>query len=114
MISPIPVKIKKKLLDSGFMDKCCISDSSCSGRIEWHHNLIFAGSRINEAFCILPVCSSHHAREKNPIIGEKLDYIMLTRATDEELKKYSKTVNYIVLRAKLLKKYTGVIVKEKS
>lgn len=90
----IPQELRDELANDQFYKICCIKDEMCSGRIEWHHNLIFGGKQVNEKFCILPVCHFHHEHEKNSIIGEKLDYIMWSRATPEQIKYYSKAKDY--------------------
>lgn len=86
--STIPKQMRDKMSQDKFYLKCCIADETCSGRTEWHHNLIYAGKRQNELFCILPVCHSHHEREKDRKIGDKLDWIMYNRATEEDKLKY--------------------------
>ena len=74
-----------------FYSKCCITGTK-DERIEWHHNLIFGGQRVNEIFCILPLAQSVHrdiVKHK-----EKCDWIMWNRASEEEIKRYSKAVDY--------------------
>lgn len=82
-----------------FMKKCCIDISQCSGKIEFHHNLIYAGRQVNEAWCILPLCKTCH----DNIVSTKprCNWIMCNRATDEELRHYSKAIDYIALRDRL-------------
>lgn len=93
---PIPQNLKDKINEDPFYKKCCLNNFvyPCSGKIEWHHNLIFAGRQVNEEFCILPVCKTHHDIEKHTIIKEKLNWIMWMRATKEQILKYSKATNY--------------------
>ena len=100
---PIPPLLRKEMSNDPYYIFCCILDAKCEGKIEWHHNLIYAGRQVNEKFCILPLCEFHHdniARFK-----EVVDVLMLNRATDEELLRYSKAVNYIAMRERLNKKY---------
>jgi hypothetical protein len=96
LISPIPIKIRNQLSSDPFMRVCCLLNGECEGRIEFHHNLIFAGKRINAAFCILPLCTWHHAKEKT--FKRELDVIMVNRANKEELAPYCKVINYEKLR----------------
>lgn len=103
LTSKIPPAMREQMAEDKFYTKCCIADIICSGRIEWHHNLIHAGKRVNEIFCILPVCSTHHRMEAS--FKDKLNYIMLKRATDDELRKYSKAIDYIAMRKRLKEKY---------
>jgi hypothetical protein len=103
LTSPIPPQMRAEMAEDKFYNKCCIADIICSGRIEWHHNLLYKGKRVNEKFCILPVCSTHHRMEAS--FKDRLNYIMLNRATDYELKTYSKATDYIAMRDRLNKKY---------
>jgi hypothetical protein len=64
----------------------------CEGKIELHHNLIFAGRQVNAKFCILPLCKRCH--DNITLFKEKCDWIMLNRATPEEIILYSKACNY--------------------
>ncbi len=88
-----------------FYTKCCIASEHCYGKIEWHHNLIYAGRQVNEKWCILPVCRHHHDIEKVKEIGERLDYVMLNRGTDEEIVKFCKAIDYLAVKERLNKKY---------
>ena len=87
-----------------FYKRCCLT-GSMNVKIEWHHNLIFAGRQVNEKWCILPLWEKVHAQANKPEIKEKLDWIMLNRATDAELERYSKATNLKTKRDKLNKKY---------
>lgn len=100
---PIPPKLREEMADDPFYKYCCMRDmdvGNCEGRTEWHHALIFAGRQINERFCILPLCSYHHKNVEKPGIKELVTKLMLLRATDEELTKYSKAIDYKKLREK--------------
>lgn len=98
---PIPQEVRDKLGDDPFMKKCCVADKTCSGRIEWNHHLQFAGKRQNEWWGILPMCSSHHRREAQ--FRGLLDIIMVSRATEEQLRPYCKAKDYIRIK----KQYEG-------
>lgn len=93
---PIPKEIREQLAADPFMSHCCIADETCEGRIEWHHNLIYAGKRVSDWWSLLPVCESHHRRESS--FKAKLNKIMVDRAPESELKNYSKAVDYIALK----------------
>lgn len=91
----IPEKLKQEMASDPFYETCCLSYlGGCIGRIEWHHNLIFAGKQINEKFTILPLCTYHHNVEKRFDIKPKLNQLMVDRATEEELEKYSKVIDW--------------------
>jgi len=74
-------------------------------KIEWHHNLIFAGKQVQARFCILPICKQIHDLADRKDVRERLDWIMLNRATDDELIAYSKAVDLIRKRNTLNEKY---------
>lgn len=101
---PIPKHLKDEMSKDPFYFQCCITgQSKNSTKIEWHHNLIYAGRQVNEKWCILPVSELVHrdvVKHK-----EKLNWIMLNRATDEELERYSKLINYKQWRDRLNKIY---------
>lgn len=72
-----------------FMHKCCLSFMGfCGGRVEWHHNLIYAGRQVNEKWCIVPVCHNHHMRAENKEVKKQLDRVMMSRATEKDLKQF--------------------------
>lgn len=99
---PIPPSLRKEMEADLFYKKCCISGST-SEKIDWHHNLIFAGRQVNEKFCILPLAKSIH--DNIVKYKEKCNWIMLNRASDVELLRYSKATNYIKERERLNKIY---------
>jgi len=100
LIKPIPPKMRAELADDPFMKQCCLHlvfpDHVCEGRVQWHHHLKFAGQRVNEKWCILPLCEEAHKKEA--LYKHGLDNIMVSRATEEELKPYCKAIDYIALR----------------
>jgi hypothetical protein len=99
--------VKDKLLQE--KDICALKDSNCSGRITWEHCLTFGGKQIDEAWAIIKICEYHHSVNKFQDIGglnkEKNIWCALNKATDQELLKYSKCIDYIALRERLNKKY---------
>jgi len=105
-VRKISEELKQELGNDVYYTKCCISYlGGCSGRIEWHHNLIYQGRQENARFCILPVCHAHHEIEKRKDIGQQLDWVMLNRISDNELQKYCKAVNYLHIKNTLNKEY---------
>lgn len=96
----IPPKLREEMANDVYYYKCCIASQDCRGAIEWHHNLIFANKQVNEMFCILPLCHYHHDIEKRRDIKERLNYIMLNRATHEQLKKYGREKEWVRLTMK--------------
>lgn len=94
----IPPELLQQILLDPFYRKCCLCGSPT---VQLHHNMIHGGRQVNEKFAILPLCPSCHAIEKRKDIHDKLDRIMLSRATDEELKKYSKIINWVKRKKEL-------------
>lgn len=88
MVKYIPLKMREELAEDLFMKTCCLLSLECKGRIEFHHNLIYAGKRVNEYGAILPVCHYHHEKESK--FKKQLDRIMEFRMTREEKNKYPK------------------------
>jgi hypothetical protein len=99
---PIPKPLLNEMLADPFYKICCVSGIS-NERIELHHNFIFGGRQVNEAWCILPLAHSIHER----IIAykDRCDQIMLNRADEATLKKYSKAIDLIRKRDYLNKKF---------
>jgi len=84
----MPPKLRKELADDQYYKKCCIKDGNCSGNIEWHHSLEFAGKQIQRKFAILPACQYHHDRVA--IFKKIFHWIALNRATEQELKEFER------------------------
>lgn len=106
-ISP---KILQDILDDERYKICArVRDGNCGGRITLEHALIYAGRQIDEKWAIVPLCESHHAvgpyQDSGNLDKEKNVWIALNQATEQELLKYSKAINYIDLRNRLNKKY---------
>lgn len=84
-------------------------EGECKGRITWEHTLIFGGKQIDEVWAIIFLCEWHHdlgIYQGNGDLNKEINvWIALNRATDEELLKYSKLINYIRMRDNLNKKY---------
>lgn len=106
---PIPLSLSNEMSEDPFMKVCCLSShgEDCYGKIEWHHNLIYAGRQVNARFCIVGLCKFHH--DKIAYFKEKVDWVMVNRASDDELQSYSKAIDYIALRERLNKKYGKTI-----
>lgn len=104
---PISPQVKAKL-DSE-PDICALEDENCQGRITREHCLIYGGRQIDEAWAIIKICAWHHSvdefQDGGGLNKEKNVWVALNRATDEELLKYSKAINYIEMRNRLNKKY---------
>lgn len=88
---------------------CARAGEGCAGRITWEHALIFGGRQIDESWAIVLLCERHHGvnsyQDNGDLQKEKNVWIALNQATDDELQKYSKVVNYVELRNRLNEKY---------
>jgi len=104
LTSPIPPKLREEMANDKFYDKCCITGLSKNAvKIEWHHNLMFSGKRVNAKFCILPLADFVH---RNIVkYKQKCDWVMWSRASEQEIAKYSKAINYKRERDRLNKIY---------
>lgn len=89
-ISPL---MREEMSADPFYSKCCITGLTNNAvKIDWHHNLMYSGKRVNEIFCILPLADFVHQNIVKH--KEKCDWIMWNRASTEQIQKYSKAVNY--------------------
>lgn len=94
---PIPQKLRKEMSDDPYYEQCVLTNHGCVGRIEWHHAVIFGGRQLNEKWAIVPLCQWHHKNVENKEIKAKVMHIVVNRATDDEIKRVSKVVNYSML-----------------
>lgn len=85
-----------------FYKKCCVTGKT-DEKIDFHHNMIYGGSQVNEAWCILPLAKSVH--DNIVYYKEVCDWIMLNRASESDLARFSKAINYKRMRDVLNKKY---------
>lgn len=100
----IPKKLREEMSKDPYYKRCCLHNLDCSGKIEWHHALTFAGKQIQRKFAIVPACEHHH---KNVAIFKKLfHWIALSRATTAELKEFEKALfkRELIVLNKLYKK----------
>lgn len=111
LTKPIPKALRDKMDADPYYHRCCVTGARSGPgiRIEWHHNFRSYAhgnkGRLNEEWCILPLLSSVHAKADRREVKEFLDWIMLNRADDATLKKWSVVDNLINIRARLNKKY---------
>lgn len=103
----ISSKVKQEVLEREQV--CARNDSNCDGRITWEHALIYGGKQIDEAWAIVLLCEYHHGVNKYQDGGDLKKeinvWIALNQANDDQLKKYSKAIDYIKLRDTLNNKY---------
>lgn len=86
-----------------------LHDHICEGRITWEHALIYAGRRVNGRPFIIPLCAKAHSVDEFQDGGDMNKeinvWVALNRATEHELTRISKAVNYMQQRAFLNAKY---------
>lgn len=96
-MSRIPKKLLAELLLDPFYKICTRKGEDCDGRITFEHALIFAGKQVQERFAIIPLCTYHHAvngYQDGGDLNKNMNlWIALSRATAEELTRYSKARN---------------------
>lgn len=104
-MQPIPKKLREELANDNWYMRCCMTGHNMDyGKIDWHHNFIYT-KQVNEKWCILLLLRQVHDKEKDRDIKQRLDWIMLNRATDEELKKYNRVEDLIAKRKRLNNKF---------
>lgn len=98
----IPDDLRTEMANDPYYKKCALTGTT-DGKIDWHHNLIYAGRQVNEKWCIIPLSKPIH--DRIDYYKDKVDWIMLNRATDDELRAYSKAIDLITKRNRLNKLY---------
>lgn len=101
-------KPTKEILESDPRMKVCALKyyipHTCSQKIDWHHNLIYAGRQSNLPNTILGICSDIHREADKKEVREILDWIMLNQMTDADFEQVSRA--YLkIKRGRLNKKY---------
>jgi len=108
---PIPENLRNEMEADQYYHRCCVTGTHRGPgvKIEWHHNFETYQNgnkgRLNEKWCILPLLKSIHDKADRRDVRQFLDWIMLNRADDETLKRYSKSEDLINKRDKLNKIY---------
>lgn len=98
---PIPPKLKKELSDDPFMATCIWTGEKKD--VSWEHCWIYAGRQINEKWAIVPLRRDLNCNISGEV-KEYCRYISMTRATDEDLKKYPKK-DWYQIKKYLFNKY---------
>jgi len=88
---------------------CSFAGKECNGNISFEHALIFAGSKIDEKFAIIPICHRHHSigiwQDKGLLNKEKNVWVALNQMSDDELARYSKAQDLFAMKDFLNEKY---------
>lgn len=107
MTMPIPRAMRDRMNADPFYKKCCVTGIEASPwvRIERHHAFTWAGKRVNEYWCIVPLEKEIHRRVHEKWIAEVVEWVILNRAGDDTLRKYSKARDLIKRRDQLNAQY---------
>lgn len=103
----IPNRTKNKLKSEP--DVCARRNEKCAGFLTWEHAIIYAGRQLNEPWAIIKLCEYHHAvgmyQDGGDLDKTMNEKIALNRATDEELRAYSKATDLLAKRDYLNENY---------
>lgn len=89
-MTPIPVKVRRKLALDPWMKKCCYCGAQT---VEWDHALKYSSRQIQEWYAIVPLCKECHRGENGTISREVRDFtklLAITRGIRELQKNYPK------------------------
>jgi hypothetical protein len=108
--STIPEKLRAKMAMDPEYKRCSLQGHGpCEGRVTWEHALIYASKKIQERWAIIPLCALHHNvdqfQDAKTMIKDRNVWVALNRATEEELFRFSKVVNYTRERDRLNDKF---------
>ncbi len=109
----VPKKLRNKWRGEdlrGEARECMRADEqNCEGRLTKEHAIIYAGKQLQAEWAILDICEFHHGvnnfQDKGDLNKEKHVWIALNRASDDELRAISKSIDQIALRNRLNAKY---------
>lgn len=107
LTSPIPPKLRKEMDADPYYQRCAITGTkrSAYAKVEWHHAFKFAGKRVNEKWCIIPLLKRIHDKADTREVKDFVDFLILNRADDETLIRYSRGEDLLAKRARLNKRY---------
>ena len=99
----IPTKLRAEMEADPYYHRCCVTGvrRGYGVKIDFHHNLIYAGRQVNEKWCILPLLRSVHDQANSKTMRDKLDWIMLNRTDEATLRAYSKAKDLVRRRDQL-------------
>lgn len=106
----VPKKLRQALATDPEYKVCALSQyGECDGIITWEHAIIYANKQIQERWAIVPLCERHHGVNRymdfHTLDKDKNVWVALNRATDEELGRYSKVMDYRRMRKVLNAKF---------
>lgn len=109
-------KLRKDVEDDPEYKRCALQGllldiiGPCAGRVTREHAMYYANKKIQEKWAIPPICAKHHGVDvyqdgTGHAPKEIRVWVALNRATDEDLLRFSKVVNYTRERSRLNDKY---------
>lgn len=109
----MPPELREEIGNDPEYSRCALLGlqfGPCGGRITREHALIHAGKKIQEHFAIIPCCAAHHGVDffqdaPTEAPKEVRIWVALNRATDEDLYRFSKAINYQREKARLNEKF---------
>lgn len=108
----IPPKLRAQIEADPFYKSCALygqRDHVCEGRITREHALTYAGKSLQTLWAIIPLCAKAHDvdefQDSHNMIKSMNVWVALNRATDEELRMYSKAIDYVAYRDRLNRNY---------
>lgn len=108
------VELRKEINDDPEYSRCSLLGyGECGGRITREHALIYAGKKIQERFAIISLCASHHNvdeyQDAKTMVKDRNIWVALNRASNAELIRFSKTINYLRERDRLNDKFGAYV-----
>lgn len=89
LMRAISKKTRRKLEEDVRMKFCAlrgIIPHECCPKIDWHHNLIYAGRQSDIPNTIIGICTNIHDKASRKDVKEALDRIMYSQMTEEDYK----------------------------
>lgn len=111
----MPKALRDELAADPYYSKCClqvIPGHTCSGRITWEHALEYKGRQIQEKFAIIPLCWESHLG--GGLNKKRNHWVALSRATEEDWKKYDRARDRWMQELRYLNKLYGKYVWQKN
>lgn len=107
----IPHEILEVLLSDPKYAICARAlEGECSGNISFEEAIVYAGRQVKELWAIIALCHRHHGigiwAERGSLLNKrKNEWLALNQASDADLRRFSKAIDYVARRAYLNKLY---------
>lgn len=102
-MSTIPLKMRAEMAEDPYYRTCArkalLDDHTCVRDVlepwkpvDWEHALYYSKGKIQEKYAIIPLCWLVH---RGPLLNKEINkWIALNRATESEIEKISKVIDY--------------------